>query len=76
MKVLPSQIMTIDFTDPSSIAALTPLFNPSLTFADKAFTGGEFRVITATSPLISKLVTSFMVGIFCSLIFNRSSMLA
>ena len=61
-------MITIDFTDSSSMAALTPLFNPSLTFADKALTGGELRVRTATESLISKDVTSLMVGILNSLI--------
>ena len=64
IKVLPSQIMTIDLTESSSIAALTPLLRPSLTLADKAFTGGELRVKTATPSLTSRVVTSLMVGIY------------
>ena len=77
INVLPSHIITIDLTELSSIAALTPLFKPSLTFADKAFTGGEFKVITATSSLTSRVVTSLMVGILNSLIvLNRNAMLA
>jgi hypothetical protein len=43
---------------------LTPLFRPSLTLADKAFTGGELRVKTATPSLTSRVVTSLMVGIY------------
>ena len=71
MKVLPSQIITIDFTELFSMAALTPLFKPSLTFAERAFTGGELSVITATSSLTSRLVTSLITVIFISLIiFN------
>ena len=66
MKVLPSHIITIDFIESSFSASLIPLCKPSLTFADKAFTGGEFRVKTATSSLTSKVVTSFIVGIFSS----------
>ena len=70
IKVLPSQIMTIDLMESSSIAALTPLFNPSLTLADKAFTGGELSVKTATPSLTSRVVTSLMVGIFIPYIIS------
>ena len=66
IKVLPSQIITIDFTSSFLIADPTPSFNPSLTFAERAFTGGEFKVTTATSSFISKVVTSLMVVIIIS----------
>ena len=66
MKVRPSQMITIDFTSSFLIADPTPSFNPSLTLAERAFTGGEFRVITATSSFTSKVVTSLMVVIFTS----------
>ena len=59
-------MITIDLTSSFFIADPTPSFNPSLTFAERAFTGGEFKVSTATSSFISKVVTSFMVVIIIS----------
>ena len=41
-----------------------PLSRPSLTFADKAFTGGEFKVITPTFSNTSNFVTSLIAVIF------------
>jgi len=50
MKVRPSQISTMDLAPASAPAAAMAPANPSRTAADKAFTGGELRVITPTSP--------------------------
>ena len=77
INVLPSQMMIMELTSALLMASLTPLFNPSLTFADNAFTGGELSVITATESLTSKVVTSLMVGIVLPLLcLNRLTMLA
>ena len=64
INVLPSQINTIAFVSSSSMACLTPTCSPSLTFAERALTGGEFKVSTAIFDSISKFVTSLIAGIF------------
>ena len=62
INVLPSHIITIELTALSLIAASTPLFKPSLTLAERALTGGELSVITATESVTSRLVTSLTVS--------------
>ena len=60
MKVRPSQISTMALTAGSAVAALKPSNRPSRTLAERAFTGGEFRVMTAMSPSIERSVTGLM----------------
>jgi hypothetical protein len=60
MKVRPSQIRTMDLTAASSIAALIPSWMPSRTLAERAFTGGEFRVRTPISPSTVRSATALM----------------
>ncbi len=50
MKVRPSQMMTIALAPASANAAFMPSARPSRTPAESAFTGGELRVMTPTSP--------------------------
>jgi hypothetical protein len=50
MKVRPAQAMTIAFTAVSAVARSSASRMPSRTAAERAFTGGEFTVMTATSP--------------------------
>ena len=69
-------MITMDFTASFLIADPTPSFRPSLTLAERAFTGGEFKVTTATSSFISKVVTSLMVVIFISFYIFGLTMLA
>ena len=71
MKVLPSQINTIAFTFSSSMACFTPTCNPSLTLAESALTGGEFKVKIAILDSTSKLVTSFIAAMFTPFIVSK-----
>ena len=59
MKVRPSQISTPALAS-EAMACLKPSNSPSRTLADRAFTGGEFRVTTATSPSRARVVTSLI----------------
>jgi len=60
MKVRPAQISTMALTASSAMAALKPSKSPSRTFADRAFTGGEFSVMMAMSPSRVSSVTEFI----------------
>src|ERR687893_816864 len=51
MKVRPAQAMTTALTAASAVARSSASRMPSRTAAERAFTGGEFTVMTATSPL-------------------------
>ena len=64
IKVLPSHMITIAWTSLFSIAFLIPISKPSLTFADRALTGGEFKVRTPTLSITSNFVTSLIAVIF------------
>ena len=64
MKVLPSHMIIIASVSLSLLALVIPLYNPSLTVADRAFTGGEFRVIIEIFSSFSIVVTSFIEVIF------------
>ena len=55
---------TIASTDLSFLAFFIPSCNPSLTCAERAFTGGEFSVNIAIFESVSKLVTSLITTIF------------
>ena len=57
-------MITIASVSLSFLASLIPLCKPSLTGADRAFTGGEFRVIIEIFPSFSIVVTSFIEVIF------------
>jgi hypothetical protein len=67
MKVRPSQMMTIALTAPFASCASTPRFRPSRTGCERAFTGGEFIVTTATSPSIERSATELMTAMGCFL---------
>jgi hypothetical protein len=58
------------------MACFTPTCNPSLTLAESALTGGEFKVKTAILDSTSKLVTSFILGMFAPFKFSRKYTLA
>src|SRR5437899_2614631 len=66
MKVRPSQISTMALAS-DAMAALKPSNSPSRTLAESAFTGGEFKVMTATSPSWVRVVTELISVILGSL---------
>ena len=59
MKVRPAQIRTTALASEAS-AARKPAMIPSRTGCDRAFTGGEFRVMTAISPSKERSVTELI----------------
>src|SRR6476646_9969439 len=63
MKVRPAQMSTMAAAAGSAMAALNPSNSTSRTLKLNALTGGESRVMTATSPSSVRSVTSLTAGI-------------
>ena len=61
-KVRPSQRSTIAAIEPSAMPSFTPASSPSRTAAPSAFTGGEFEMMTSTSPWRSVRTGEVMSG--------------